>query len=84
MSHLMMDNCDAAFIGLAIRCGQEPIAVYELDKLIAVHVAMGMTEDEAGEFIDFNILGAWVGDNTPLILRTMTAEESREEAENDE
>jgi len=28
----------------------------------------GMTEEEAIEFIDFNIVGAYVGESTPIIM----------------
>ena len=31
-------------------------------------MADGMVWDEAVEFFDFNIAGAWVGDNTPVIM----------------
>jgi hypothetical protein len=31
-------------------------------------VAQGLTEDDAAEFVGFNQIGAWVGENTPLWL----------------
>ena len=45
---------------------------------------MGMTEDEAIEYIEFNIIGAWVGENAPVIFHPMTAQEARDEIHNNE
>jgi hypothetical protein len=28
----------------------------------------GMTYDEAVEFIDFNVVGGWVGEKTPYVM----------------
>jgi hypothetical protein len=28
----------------------------------------GMTRDEADEYIEFNCIGAWVGEHTPIIV----------------
>jgi hypothetical protein len=28
----------------------------------------GMTSEEAMEYIDYNCVGAWVGENTPIIV----------------
>jgi hypothetical protein len=33
-------------------------------------LAQDMSMDEAIEFFDFNVLGAWVGDSTPIFIRT--------------
>ena len=29
----------------------------------------GMTHDEATEFFEFNVVGSWVGEETPIFLR---------------
>lgn len=34
-----------------------------------------MTEEEAFEYLEFNILGAWVGEETPMFVHPMTMEE---------
>lgn len=62
------DDCDAAYIGWGDRCGQEPVAVYDYELLVQVFVDRGMTDEEAREWIDFNILGAYIGRDTPLVL----------------
>jgi hypothetical protein len=65
---LFIDDCDAALIGRGERCGQVPVAVYSYRKLVRCFMRMGMDEEEAEEWISFNIAGAWVGPHTPVIL----------------
>jgi hypothetical protein len=65
---LLADGLEDAFIGVAERCSQPPLAVYDADKCIQVMMRDGMDYDEATEFFSFNTLGAWVGEMTPLFL----------------
>lgn len=65
---LLIDGQDEAIVGIGERCGQPAVAVYDRAKLHAGFVEQGMTEEEASEWIDFNIAGAWVGPNTPMLL----------------
>jgi len=61
-------GCDDAIVGLGHRCGCDTVVVYDYDKLVDVFIQQGMDEEESIEWIDYNILGAWVGDDTPMIL----------------
>jgi hypothetical protein len=45
-----------------------PVTVYDRDQLILAFMEDGMTEDEASEYISFNIEGAYVGEATPLVM----------------
>ena len=45
-----------------------PVAVYDIGKVIAAFVAEGMTEEEAQEYFEFNVIGGWGGDGTPLFV----------------
>jgi hypothetical protein len=66
---LLADDLDDALVGIGYRCGQPALAVYDCEKIIDVLVARdGMTREEAAEFMDFNITGAWVGEHTPIFL----------------
>tara|TARA_Y100000310_G_scaffold261801_1_gene271283 strand:- start:393 stop:746 length:354 start_codon:yes stop_codon:yes gene_type:complete len=71
-SLLLARGLEEAFIGIGRRCGQEDIAVYDVKKAIAILVKEGITEDEAREYLEFNSIGAWVGQSTPLWLEPMT------------
>jgi hypothetical protein len=55
-------------VGTVLRFGQEPIACYDLTRVLAQYVADGMTEEEAEEHFSFNVIGAWVGERTPCFL----------------
>jgi hypothetical protein len=66
---LLLDGFEDAYIGAAVRCAQPPLAVYDRDKCIEVLVQRdGMTVEDAEEYFEFNVSGAWVGPHTPLIL----------------
>lgn len=70
MEMLIADGLDAAIIGVGARCGQPDIVAYNVEKVLEILVARdGMTYEEALEFYEFNIAGAWVGDQTPLWVR---------------
>ena len=81
---LTMDGCDDAFIGLANQHSKLRLAVYDYVKLVKVHTDMGMTEEDAVDFVEFNIVCAWVGEDTPLIIYQMTAEDARRELQDQE
>jgi len=67
---LTADGLDDAIIGVGTRCGQPPIAVYDVSKVLDILVDRdGMTYEEAEEYFGFNIEGAWVGGQTPIWLR---------------
>ena len=62
------DDCDNAIIGVVKRCDNAGVLLYDYDLLVAVFIEQGMSEEEAVEWIDHNILGAWVGEGTPFIF----------------
>jgi hypothetical protein len=67
---IFWDDCDAALVGIGGRCSQESVAVYDYRLLVQVFVDQGMDDEEAEEWISYNVEGAWVGPLTPIILRT--------------
>jgi hypothetical protein len=66
-----------AFIGICQQFNRT-FAVYDRAKIIASFIADGMTEDEAEEFFEFNVQGAWVGEATPGFVSLMTLQEWRD------
>ena len=65
---VLWDNLEGAVIGCAYRCGQSPVVLYDREKCIGLLVEGGCSDrDEAEEYFEFNIAGAWVGDLTPMI-----------------
>tara|TARA_R110000803_G_scaffold44729_5_gene94607 strand:- start:260 stop:508 length:249 start_codon:yes stop_codon:yes gene_type:complete len=77
---LKADGYNAAIMGLVQRCGQESVILYDTDKILGILVYRdGMTYDEAVEFFEFNILGSWVGDQTPAFFSKASLEDLQEE-----
>lgn len=65
---LLFDGLDNALIGHTYRKG-EFIAVYDYEKMVEIFMKEhGMSEEDAVEWIDFNVLGAWIGEQTPMIV----------------
>ena len=61
-----MDFADA-FVGVI----DDSIAVYERDKVIEVFMNRdGMSDIEAVEWFDYNVQGAYIGEQTPLYIQT--------------
>jgi hypothetical protein len=66
---LLADGFEDALVGVAERCGQPILAVYDAVQCIEILMKRdGMDYEEAEEFFTFNTLGAWAGDHTPLFL----------------
>ena len=66
---LIADGFDDAIIGVSERFGRSPIVAYDKDKCIQILMDRdGMDYEEAMEFFDFNVIGAWVGDGTPEFI----------------
>ena len=68
---LLCDGFDEAIIGMAERINLGPVVAYDVDKMLDIMVERdGMTYEEAIEYFDYNILGAWMGENTPVYIQT--------------
>ena len=60
---------DAAIVGVADRIGMSAVVVYDTTKIIDILCERdGMDRDEAAEYYEFNIAGAYVGDRTPMFI----------------
>ncbi len=66
---LKADGFDDAIIGIGSRCGKPDIIVYDVNKCIKILINQNMTEEEARDYFDFNVVGAWVGEETPIFVR---------------
>lgn len=68
---LLCDGFDEAIIGLAERINLGPVVAYDVNKMLEIMVERdGMTYEDAMEYFDYNILGAWLGENTPVYIQT--------------
>jgi len=77
---LKWDGFDSAIIGVGERNNTDSMIVYDYDKMINVLVTRDrMTHEEAEEYLDFNVIGAWIGDTTPIIVNKKSIKEINEE-----
>ena len=61
---MLADGYDDCLVGLTLRDDQW-VALYDAN-LIIEKLSQVMTDDEAIEFFEFNIMGAYVGPRTPV------------------
>lgn len=72
---VVYNDLEPCLVGIVEQFGRPPIRCYDLDKVLAQYVQDGMTHEEAVEFFEFNVIGAWAGESTPCFLRQPTEEE---------
>jgi hypothetical protein len=62
---LFADGLDDAILGVEENSLR---VVYDVDKVIDILMKGGMDPEEAIEFYEFNIAGAYVGERTPIFV----------------
>ena len=73
---IVYDQCASAFLGNLFRFGKSDfVAVYDYRKVIRILVKDGMSMRDAVEWFDFNIVGGYLGETTPVFLNRCTLEE---------
>ena len=63
---LTADGFDKAIIGVTT----QGLVVYDYNKCVEVLMKEGMEEDEAVEHLDFNVVGSYMGEGTPIFIIT--------------
>lgn len=63
---IVFDGFDKALIGYVESFGGKTVALYDRDKVIDKLIKDGITCEEAYEYFDFNIIGAYLGEFTPV------------------
>ena len=71
---LCVDGFDDAIIGICQRATSSNVVAYDTDRCIEILVERsGMTEEEAVEYFEFNVVGAWMGERTPVFISNVKA-----------
>jgi hypothetical protein len=66
---LILEGFDEAIIGLAERINLGPVVAYDVNKIYEILMNKhNMSYEEAIEYFNFNIIGAWMGDFTPVYI----------------
>ena len=69
---LTTDGFDEAIIGSIISFGRKEIVLYSTQKILDIMVERDdMTQEEALEFFDFNIIGSYNGEGMPAFLNDL-------------
>jgi len=61
-------NLKKAIVGYVERCSQPPILVLDKEKCIKILMSEGMSDEEAIEYFEFNVIGSWAGEDTPCFM----------------
>jgi len=61
---ILFDGCDAALVAIGCQHSKPVLAVYDYDLLVEVYGG----DTDAVEWVEFNIVCAWYGEHTPVIL----------------
>lgn len=74
---LFLDGFDDAIAGVVdgISVSHNPKVCYILSGIIDILIAEGLSHEEAMEHFDFNIAGAYMGENTPVFLDMINQDE---------
>jgi hypothetical protein len=82
-AYIKADGFDDCLVGLGFRFGNRGTLIYDQAKVIEKLKRDSMTEEEAFEYYEFNILGAYVGENMPIFVEHCTMEQIQEMIEED-
>jgi hypothetical protein len=64
---IMYDGLDDALVGMISRAGTEPLALYDRSKLVDLLISHGLSNEQAENYICYNIEGCWAGPHTPFL-----------------
>jgi hypothetical protein len=69
-------------LGWGVRCGFDDVIVYDYDKCVDILIKDYDGEEDAREmaidYMEYNVVGAYVGSQTPLFVHRQTLEEIEE------
>ena len=66
---MMADGFDEAVLGMCIQFGGEPLVAYDYEKCIKILMEKdGLSRIDAIDYMEFNIIGSYVGLNTPVFI----------------
>tara|TARA_Y100001951_G_C11228131_1_gene232956 strand:+ start:161 stop:520 length:360 start_codon:yes stop_codon:yes gene_type:complete len=65
---MKMDGYDDCIVGIVEGFGSTRLLCYDREKVLERLMADGMGYDEAQEYYEFNMLGAFVGEGTPCFI----------------
>ena len=74
------DGLEDAIIGIGSRINMPDVLVYSYNKAVKIFMERdGMTHEEAVEWMEFNVVGAWVGETTPIFVHDIPSDQEVDE-----
>jgi len=67
---LKADGFDDAILGISTRIGDDNLIAYDYDKCIEI-LQKEMSYEEAVEYMEFNVVGSYVGEGTPIFIKRL-------------
>jgi hypothetical protein len=75
---LFADGFDDAIMGVDLN-SEVPRVVYSVEKMVFILMHRDdMSEEEANDYLDFNVFQAYLGEGTPIYMNQMSGEEIKE------
>jgi hypothetical protein len=65
---IILDGFEECIVGMATRFGMEPVLAYDYNLCIEALMKQGMNYESAVEFFEFNTIGGWFGEGTPVFV----------------
>lgn len=73
---LVANGFDDAIIGVGARPNLGPLICYDYVRCVEILMRdQEMTHEEAEEWMDFNVVSAWMGEGTPIFVYPYDPEE---------
>jgi hypothetical protein len=67
---LLADGFNDAILGMCLQFAQEPVVAYDYNKCIDILKDRdGMGLEEAEEYMDYNVIGAYMGIYSPVFIK---------------
>lgn len=66
---LKVDGFDDCIVGVVHQRHGEAVLAYSVEAMVRNLVDQGLTAEDACDHIEFNIISAYYGDETPIFLR---------------
>ena len=74
------NGLEEAIIGVGSRMNMPDVLIYSYNKCVKIFMEKeGWTHEEAIEWMDYNVVGAWVGDTTPIFVHEIPSDQKIDE-----
>ena len=74
------NGLEDAIIGVGSRMNMPDVLIYSYNKCVKIFMEKeGWTHEEAVEWMDFNVVGAWVGETTPIFVHEIPSDQKIQE-----